>query len=164
MAERIGQFISWLTLLMMLLMTLVVVLRYVFQIGSIALQESVLYLHAIVLMLGMAVTLKNDQHVRVDIFYRQFSSVKKARVNLVGHILFLIPTCIFILLMSWDYVIQSWQILEGSQEAGGLPMVFVLKGLLIVMPVCLILQAIAEILLIFNKPPAGTKGEQHGVA
>ena len=144
LSEITGKAVSWLTLLMMLLMTLVVVLRYGFGMGWIALQESVLYLHAMVLMLGMAYTMKHDGHVRVDIFFRRFPPKKKNWVNLGGHLLFLIPTCCFILYMSWPYVAQSWSILEGSQEAGGLPLVFVLKGLLLLTPVLLILQAMAE--------------------
>jgi len=146
-SQVIGKVTSWLALFMMLLMTLVVVLRYGFNMGWIALQESVLYLHAFVLMLGMAYTLKNDEHVRVDIFYRGLSRPKKNRINTLGHMLFLIPTCVFIIYMSWPYVAQSWMILEGSQEAGGLPLVFVLKSLLIVMPVLLLMQAVAELLL-----------------
>ena len=130
------------------MMTLVVILRYGFEMGWIALQESVLYLHAIVLMLGMAYTMKHDGHVRVDIFFRRFEAQQQDKVNLVGHILFLIPTCCFVFYMSWPYVLQSWSILEGSQEAGGLPLVFVLKGLLLLTPALLILQALAEIIQI----------------
>lgn len=144
-ADALGRWVSWLTFIMMLLMTAVVVLRYVFNFGSIAMQESVIYLHATILMLGMASTLKHDKHVRVDIFYRKFSQKKKDTVNLVGHIVFLIPLCVFMLYMSWRYVTQSWSILEGSQEAGGLPLLFLLKSLLLIMPTLLILQALAEI-------------------
>ena len=162
LSELTGKAISWLTLIMMLVMTLVVVLRYGFEMGWIALQESVLYLHAIVLMLGMAYTLKLDGHVRVDIFYRRFPARKQARVDLMGHLLFLIPTCLFILYMSWPYVAQSWSILEGSQEAGGLPLVFVLKGLLLLMPVLLILQALADIVsrLFSDKKVQGAKQQE----
>lgn len=147
----VGRSIAWLTLAMMLLMTLVVILRYAFNMGSIAMQEGVMYLHSIVLMLGMANTLKNDQHVRVDIFYRCMKHANKQMVNLVGHCLFLIPTCIFILMMSWDYVLQSWQVGEGSQEAGGLPIVYLLKSLLFIMPILLILQAFAEVVEILTE-------------
>ena len=90
LSEITGKAVSWLTLLMMLLMTLVVVLRYGFGMGWIALQESVLYLHAMVLMLGMAYTMKHDGHVRVDIFFRRFPPKKKNWVNLGGHLLLLL--------------------------------------------------------------------------
>ena len=142
----LGIAISWLTLLMVITMTLVVVLRYGFNLGWIWLQESVLYMHAFVVMLAMSYTLKLDQHVRVDVFYRGFSQSKQRKVNLFGHLFFLIPTCLFILFMSWGYVAQSWQILESSQEAGGLPLVFLLKSLLVLCPLLLIFQAVAEII------------------
>lgn len=146
--ESIGAAISWLTLLMVVTMTLVVVLRYGFSLGWIWLQESVLYMHAFVVMLAMSYTLMHDKHVRVDVFYRNFSPVKQKRVNLFGHLFFLIPTCLFMLFMSWGYVAQSWSILEASQEAGGLPLLFFLKSLLIATPILLIFQAASEILLL----------------
>ncbi len=110
-------------------------------------------MHAFVIMLAMSYTLKLDQHVRVDVFYRGFSPSKQRKVNLFGHLFFLIPTCLFILFMSWGYVAQSWQILEASQEAGGLPLVFIVKSLLVLCPLLLIFQAVAEIveLAINNK-------------
>lgn len=152
MTNWLGTTISWLTLLMVVTMTLVVVLRYGFNLGWIWLQESVLYMHAAVVMLAMSYTLQQDKHVRVDVFYRNFSKPKQNKVNLFGHLFFLIPTCLFVLFMSWGYVTQSWSILEGSQEAGGLPLLFLLKSLLIAMPVLLIFQAISEVLtLVLDK-------------
>lgn len=142
--SNIGKAISWLTMLMVITMTSVVILRYGFNIGWIWLQESVLYLHAFILMLAMSYTLKVDEHVRVDIFYRKMNVKAKDSVNLFGHIFFLIPTCSFILFMSWSYVTQSWQIGESSQEAGGLPLVYILKSLLILMPSLLIIQGLCE--------------------
>ena len=153
--EWLGTTISWLTVLMVITMTLIVVLRYGFNLGWIWLQESVLYMHAFVVMLAMSYTLMHDKHVRVDVFYRNFKKSKQQKVNLFGHIFFLIPTCLFILFMSWGYVAQSWSILEASQEAGGLPILFLLKSLLIATPVLLIFQAISEILLLVLN-----KGEQ----
>jgi len=141
----LGKVISWLTLAMVITMTLVVVLRYGFNLGWIWLQESILYMHGFVLMLAMSYTLRLDQHVRVDVFYRSFSQSKQNKINLFGHLVFLLPTCLFILFMSWNYVAQSWSIFESSQEACGLPLLFVLKSLLIIAPVLLIFQAVAEI-------------------
>lgn len=151
--EKVGQLTSWLTLFMMVTMTLVVVLRYGFNLGWIWLQESVLYMHAMVFMLAMAYALKHDEHVRVDIFYRKKSQRFRNRVNLFGHIFFLLPTSLFILFMSWSYVAQSWSVLEGSQEAGGLAFVYILKSLLVIMPLLLIFQGISEIikLVLSNK-------------
>lgn len=142
----IGRGVSVGVLLMTLVTFAVVVLRYGFSTGWIALQESVMYLHALVFMLGAAYTLADDGHVRVDIFYRKFSPLGKAVVNILGTLLLLFPTCIFIMLMSWDYVAISWQLLESSKEAGGLPLVFLLKGLIPLFCVTMMLQGASEIL------------------
>lgn len=145
-SELFGRALSLLTLLMMLLLSLVVILRYGFGIGSIALQESVTYLHAIVFMLGAAYTLKLDGHVRVDIFYRRFSARRKAWVNSLGGIILLLPICTYIGIISLGFVVQSWQILERSSEPGGIPAVFLLKTLIPLMAITLSLQAIADII------------------
>ena len=144
LSEQVGKAVSWLTLLMVILMTLVVTLRYGFNLGWIALQESIIYLHAVTLMLGMSYVLKHDKHVRVDIFYNRYTLQKQAVVNLAGHLLLLIPTCLFIIYISFDYVAQSWQFMEGSQEAGGVPFVYLLKTLIIAMPILLVTQAISD--------------------
>ena len=141
-----GVLLSRLSLLMMLTLSTVVVLRYGFNIGIIALQELVSYLHAIVFMLGTAYTLQQDGHVRVDIFYRNFSPRAKAWVNSLGGIVFLLPLCGYFLVSSWDFVAQSWAIKESSPEPGGLPAVFLLKSLIPAMALLLSLQAVAEIL------------------
>lgn len=138
--------VSWFTVLMALLTLAIVVLRYGFGLGWIALQESVLYLHACVFMLGAAFTFKENGHVRVDIFYRNMTSKKQALVDIVGGLVLLIPVCVFILVTSWRYVAKSWQLLESSQAAGGLPAVFLLKTLILLFAVTLFLQALADIL------------------
>ena len=96
-----------------------VVLRYGFDLGWIAMQEAVLYLHATIFMLGMAFTLKHDGHVRVDVFYRNFSLRGQAWVNFLGSIILLLPICIFIAWVSLDYIMLSWELKETSAEAGG---------------------------------------------
>lgn len=146
LSELSGRMLAWLSLLMMVLLFTVVVLRYVFEIGSIGLQELVTYLHGTIFMLGAAYTLKHDGHVRVDIFYRNFSARGKAWINSLGGIIFLLPLCVYIFVISWDYVLQSWQIREVSTEPGGIPAVFLLKTLIPLMALNLGLQAIAEIL------------------
>ena len=130
---------------MVVTMTLIVVLRYGFNLGWIWLQETVLYMHGFVIMLAMSYTLVKDKHVRVDIFYRRWPEKKQNKINLFGHVFFLIPTCLFILFMSWQYVAQSWSIFESSQEAGGLPILFLLKSLLVISPLLLLFQAVTEI-------------------
>lgn len=145
-SDLTGRTIAWLTAAMVLVTFLVVVLRYVFDWGSIAMQESITYLHALVFMLGAAYTLRHDGHVRVDIFYRKFGARGRALVNLLGSLLLLLPVCVYIAAESWPYVVSSWDVHEGSREAGGLPGVYLLKTLLVVMPVLLILQGLADAL------------------
>jgi TRAP-type mannitol/chloroaromatic compound transport system permease small subunit len=157
-AELTGRGIAWLTLGMVLITFAVVVLRYGMQTGSIALQESVSYLHAIVFMLGAAYTLKHDGHVRVDIFYQKASPQTRAWTNLLGTLLLLFPTCGFILASSLDYVASSWSIQEGSRETGGLDGVFLLKTVIPLMAVLLLLQgcslALRSALVIAGRGPA----------
>ena len=144
--ELTGRLIAWLTLFIVTVTFLVVILRYGFDFGSIALQESTSYFHAFVFMLGAAYTLKHDGHVRVDIFYRKMSKTKKAWVDLLGTLLLLFPVCLFILITSWDYVFTSWALLEESGEAGGLAYVYILKTALLIMPILLMLQGTAIVL------------------
>ena len=118
LAEASGRVIAWLTLGMVLITFTVVILRYLFESGSIALQESVSYLHAMVFMLAAAYTLKHDGHVRVDIFYQRFTARGRAWVDLLGTLLLLFPVCLFIFFSSLGYVAASWSLLEGSREAG----------------------------------------------
>lgn len=144
-SEFSGRLLGWLSLAMMVLLSLVVLLRYGFGIGATAMQESVTYLHGTVFMLGAAYTLKHDGHVRVDIFYRNFSARTKAWVNSLGTIIFLLPLCAYIFFISWEFVLQSWHIGEVSTEPGGIPAVFLLKSLIPLMAINLSLQAIAEL-------------------
>ena len=131
---------------MALVTTAVVILRYGFEQGAIAAQESVLYLHGTLFMLGAAPTLLADKHVRVDVFYRNFSSRQQTWVNTVGHTLFTTPICLLIVFGSWGYVTESWSIMESSSEPGGIPAVFLLKTLIPAMAVMLLLQAISAII------------------
>jgi TRAP-type mannitol/chloroaromatic compound transport system permease small subunit len=144
--QRLGSGLSWLGLAMMLVTVLVVFLRYGFDIGWIAMQETVLYLHAAIFMLGMSYTLKHDGHVRVDVFYRNFSKRGQAWVNLMGFLFLLLPICLFIGFISFEYVQASWSLKETSAEAGGLPWVYLLKSLILLMVGALMLQGVAEFL------------------
>jgi len=141
-----GRSIAWLTLAMVLITFLIVVLRYAFSLGWIAMQESVVYLHAVVFMLGAGYTLKQNKHVRVDIFYEKMNTRAKAWVDLSGALLLLIPFCLFIIYISWNYVSLSWSLLEGSRDAGGLPAVFLLKTTIPIMAGLLMLQGVAQAL------------------
>ncbi len=146
--EFMGSTVAWLTIFMVVGTFIIVVLRYVFDLGWIAMQESIIWMHAMVFMLGAAYTLQNDEHVRVDIFYRGLSNRNKAVINLVGTILFLLPVTIFLVISSWDYVSISWTIRESSREAGGLPYPFVpiLKSIIPLTAVLLTFQGIANLI------------------
>jgi TRAP-type mannitol/chloroaromatic compound transport system permease small subunit len=140
----VGRTIAWLTLLMVLVTFSVVIMRYVFDTGWIWLQESVNWMHAAVFLLAAAYTLANDEHVRVDIFYRNMSPRGRAIVDAAGTLFFLIPFSVFLIWSSWSYVGASWGTQEVSVEAGGLayPWVPILKTLIPVMAALLFLQAI----------------------
>jgi TRAP-type mannitol/chloroaromatic compound transport system permease small subunit len=144
--DLLGRCVSWLTVAMVVTVVAVVISRYFLRIGSIALQESVMYLHALVFLLGIGYTLRSDGHVRVDILYRRFSPRQKAFVDFSGGLLFLIPISVLIFYSSFSYVSASWAIREASTENNGLPYVYLLKTLMLVMPATLLLQGIAEIL------------------
>ena len=141
----VGRSSAWLALLLVLGMVLVVVLRYGFGIGNIALQESLTYLHGSLFMLGIAYTLAEDEHVRVDVLYQRFSLRGRAWVNLLGTLFLLLPVCVAIFWLSLDYVASSWREQEASAN-GGLPFVYLLKTLLLVLPALLTVQALAEVL------------------
>ena len=144
-SELSGRIVAWLTLPMVLGTFVVVVLRYVFDLGWIWMQESIIWMHAAVFMLAAAYTLNRDEHVRVDVIYRGMPPERKAFVNLAGTVLFLLPMAVFLVVTSFDYVAVSWQIGESSREAGGLPFPFVplLKTVIPVTALMLIAQGVA---------------------
>ena len=136
-----GKTVAWWTVVMVLLTFAIVVLRYGFNLGWIWLQESLTYLHVAVFTIAAAWTLQLDGHVRVDIFYADMPEKKRALVDLLGTLVFLVPFCIFLLVIAWPYVATSWKLLESSREAGGLPLVFLLKSLIMILPALLLGQA-----------------------
>ena len=144
----IGKASAWLTLFMVIVTFIVVVMRYVFDAGFIWLQESVIWMHAVVLMMGAAYTLQQEDHVRVDVFYRTMSATHRARVDLVGVIIFLFPLCAFLGWKSVDFVAASWSLREASRESGGLPypLIPLLKSVLLLMPVTVALQGLSLLL------------------
>ena len=141
--ERIGRGVAWLTLLMVLITFVVVVLRYVYAIGWVWLQESYVWLHGMVFMFGAGYTLLHNGHVRVDIFYRPNSPRYKAWIDLLGSLLLILPLIVVVFLVSFDYVADSWARLEESREAGGLPGLFLLKSVLLVFCTLMGLQGLS---------------------
>jgi TRAP-type mannitol/chloroaromatic compound transport system permease small subunit len=154
LTRGIGLATAWLTLAMVIVMSLVVTQRYFFSTGSIKLQESITFMHAAVFLLTAAYTLAADDHVRVDIFFSRMSAQHKALVNLAGTLILLLPFCVFLLWSSWDFVSMSWAVREASPESGGLPYPFpaIMKsfiplaaGLLIIQGMVIVLRATATL-------------------
>ena len=141
----IGRATAWLTLIMVLVTFVVVVLRYVFDFGLIWLQESVTWMHAVVFMLGAAYTLRDEEHVRVDVFYGKMTDKRRAWVDLLGVVFFLLPLCGFLAFKAYDFIAISWTMKEASRESGGLPypMLPLLKTALLIMPVTVALQGVS---------------------
>lgn len=140
---HVGAAAAWLAAVMALTQFAVVIMRYVFAVGSIPAQESIWYMHGTLFMLGAGWTLLHDGHVRVDIIYRSASPRYRAKVDLAGALFFLMPICIYILLTSWPYVVNSWKIREGSIEISGIQGIYLLKTVIPVAAALLLLQGIA---------------------
>ena len=147
-SNTVGRAVSWLTLLMVIVTFVIVVMRYVFDAGLIWLQESVTWMHAAVFMIGAAYTLEQDEHVRVDVFYRSMSDTRRAWIDLLGVCLFLWPLCAYLAWTSWDFVVVSWRLQEASRESGGLPypLIPLLKSVLLLMPAVVALQGLSLML------------------
>ncbi|RMD63587.1 MAG: TRAP transporter small permease subunit [Alphaproteobacteria bacterium] len=128
---------------MVLVTFAVVVLRYVFAIGWVWLQESYVWMHGIVFMVGAGYTLLHNGHVRVDVFYRPAGMRYRALVDLFGSFLLLLPMIVLVFVVGFDYVASSWSMLEESREAGGLPGLFLLKSVILVFCVLTGLQGLS---------------------
>ena len=133
---------------MVVITAIIVVMRYAFDAGSIWMQESVIWMHAAVFMVGAAYTLLHEDHVRVDIFYRKMSARGRALVDLLGVVVFLLPLCGFLAFKAYDFAAASWAVHEVSREAGGLPYPAIptMKSIVILMPVAVALQGVSLML------------------
>ena len=144
LSAAVGRTVMWCLLFMVLAEFALVLMRYVLGVGSIWLQESVIYAHAALFMLAAAWTLSVDGHVRVDVFYADAAPRTKALVDLFGALLLLLPFALALVFLSFPYVARSWAILEGSRETSGLPAVFLLKTLIPLFAALLALQGLAQ--------------------
>ncbi|RKZ50031.1 MAG: C4-dicarboxylate ABC transporter permease [Gammaproteobacteria bacterium] len=146
-SEFSGKLVSWLVLAMVLLVSYDVAMRYYFLSGSIALQEMEWHLFSLIFLIGAAYTLKHDDHVRLDLFYKSrfMNDQHRAWVNLLGSLLLLIPFCILIITTSWPFVFQAYIHLEGSPDPGGLPYRWILKAGIPLGFTLLLLQGVADI-------------------
>ncbi|NVK18050.1 MAG: TRAP transporter small permease subunit [Methylocystaceae bacterium] len=147
--QGIGKTVSWLAVIMVITQFSVVLMRYVFGVNSIMMQESVSYMHSFLFMLGAGYTLLHNGHVRVDVFYRDVSVRKKAIIDIFGVVFLLLPVCLLIGESSWQYVYQSWSIREGSVETSGIQALYILKSVILIFCLLLALQGISMALRSF---------------
>lgn len=143
--DFLGRAVAWLTLAMVAGVVGVVVLRYTFGIGATALQEAVVYLHALVFLVAAGHTLQADGHVRVDILYRRWGERGRAVVDLLGSLCLLLPLAIFVFVASFDYVAASWSRWETSSSPDGLPFVYLLKSVILLAAVQLAAAAVVQV-------------------
>lgn len=147
LSEWFGRLISWLVLIMVILVSYDVAMRYIFRSGSITLQELEWHLFSMIFLLGAAYTFKYDDHVRLDLFYQShyMNDLKRAWVNIIGGIFFLVPFCILVIISSWPFISQSYIHMESSPDPGGLPMRWLIKSAIPLGFFLLMLQGIADI-------------------
>jgi len=157
LTAAIGRAAAWAALFIVLAQFLVVVLRYLFNLGSIWLSESIIYGHAVLFMLAAAWTLREEGHVRVDIFYAGAGARAKAWIDLCGALVLLVPFTLAILVFAVPYTGRAWAILERSREASGLPAVFLLKTLIPVFALLLALQGLAQAIRAASTLASGDK-------
>jgi TRAP-type mannitol/chloroaromatic compound transport system permease small subunit len=150
LSQIIGHFVAWLTLLMIGFSLFNILSSWLLNSNSIAIQESITWMHGFNFLLATAYTLNRNEHVRVDIFYAKMKEQNKAIVDLIGSLLLLAQTAIFIAWASWPAFYLSWRVGENSSEPGGLPMLFILKALLLIMPFLLLIESFNQIIKNLN--------------
>ncbi|GJL81254.1 MAG: membrane protein [marine bacterium B5-7] len=143
--RSVGRVVRWFALIMVLVQFVLVMLRYVYGISFVYMNESVLYLHGALFMLGAGYTLLVDGHVRVDIFYARASLKHRTMIDIFGHLIFLLPSMTVLLLYSWPSVRRSWSIFEGPISVGGIPASFLLKSLVPAFCILLIIQGVSNL-------------------
>ena len=144
--ENICNILMVLLLMMILMVFISIVFRYFFNISSASLQELIMYCHAIIFMFGISYTLKENGHVKIDIIFNTFSKKIQSYISIIGILLFIFPMAFFLIYISMGMVIQSWLILEGSSEAGGLNLVFILKTIIPLTGFLILLQSSSQLL------------------
>lgn len=144
--DNIAKILTYLLVSMIILVFITVIIRYMLNISYVALQELVMYFHALIFMFGVSYTLKEKSHVKIDIIYNSLSKKNQYFISMLGTIIFIIPTSLFITYSSIDMVSQSWSLLEGSSEAGGLDLVFILKSVIPITGFLIFLQALSDII------------------
>ena len=149
--DNIAKILTYLLVSMIILVFITVIVRYMLNISYVALQELVMYFHALIFMFGVSYALKEKSHVKIDIIYNSLSKKNQYFISMLGTIIFIIPTSLFIVYSSMDMVTQSWSLLEGSSEAGGLDLVFILKSVIPIAGFLIFLQALSDIIKYMDK-------------
>jgi len=149
--DDITNILTYLLVSMIILVFITVIIRYMLNISYVALQELIMYFHALIFMFGLSYTLKEKSHVKIDIIYNSLNKKNQYFISMLGTIIFIIPTSLFIVYSSMDMVTQSWSLLEGSSEAGGLDLVFILKSVIPITGFLIFLQALSDIIKYMDK-------------
>lgn len=145
MSDYLGRFFARLMPILLILVMVVVIGRYFFGIGRVDIQELALYVHALIFLGCAGWAYSEDEHVRVDIFYRNASSKYKKLVNLLGLFFFLLPTISVLSYYAIDFVSASWSVKEISTEPGGLNFVYIQKSFIFLFPIVLAFAGIREL-------------------
>tara|TARA_B100000902_G_C26588270_1_gene564539 strand:- start:60 stop:554 length:495 start_codon:yes stop_codon:yes gene_type:complete len=146
LTDNIAKGLLYILIVLIVLVFSTVFFRYVFNMSYIIIQEIIMYLHALIFMFGISYALKENSHVKIDVLYNSLNKRTQRVISIVGLVSFILPTALFIIYISIDMVTQSWMILEGSSEAGGLNLVFILKSLIPISGVLIFLQGISELI------------------
>ena len=146
LTDNIASGLLYILIALILLVFSTVFFRYVFNMSYIIIQEIIMYLHALIFMFGISYALKENSHVKIDVLYNTLNKRTQRVISIAGLVSFILPTALFIIYISIDMVTQSWMILEGSSEAGGLNLVFILKSLIPISGVLIFLQGISELI------------------
>ena len=149
--ERISDFLMLLLLTMITMIFISVICRFFFNVNFIALQELIMYFHATIFMFGISYALKKDAHVKIDIIYNILPKKIKTYISIASILLFILPMSIFLIYISIGMTIQSWSIFEGSSEAGGLDLVFILKTIIPLTGILILLQSMSQLLKILKR-------------
>ena len=146
LTDNIANGLLYILIVLIVLVFTTVFFRYVFNMSYIIIQEIIMYLHALIFMFGISYALKENSHVKIDVLYNTLNKRIQRVISIAGLVSFILPTALFIIYISIDMVTQSWMILEGSSEAGGLNLVFILKSLIPISGVLIFLQGISELI------------------
>ena len=146
LTDNIANGLLYILIVLIVLVFSSVFFRYIFNMSYIIVQEIIMYLHALIFMFGISYALKENSHVKIDVLYNTLNKKAQRVISIAGLVSFIVPTALFIIYISIDMVTQSWVIFEGSSEAGGLDLVFILKSLIPISGILIFLQGISELI------------------